>query len=208
MPTRQQNALASAKAKNTQEHHALEIERLKQAEVQRTKREKEKKTRDVVRKQEEEARKRAEDTANDQEYSISTSTLTLMEVQESNLVSPTDGNKEGSQPNLNLLLQQGGRDDEMDFEPLTNDLLSSSEDEDQERSPAKKKGKKRATFSGELTRSNHPVERSKNTAQTNPEIPQDKTTTKQPKPTSKAPKPAFKSPPPTFTPTRASSLKQ
>jgi hypothetical protein len=121
-----------------------------------------------------------------------------MEVQESNLVSPTDGNKEGSQPNLNLLLQQGGRDDEMDFEPLTNDLLSSSEDDDEERSPAKKKGKKRATFSGELTRSNHPVECSKNTAQTNPEIPQDKTTTKQPKPTSKAPKPAFKSPPPHF----------
>jgi hypothetical protein len=131
-----------------------------------------------------------------------------MEVQESNLVSPTDGNKEGSQSNFNLLLQQGGRDDVMDFEPLSNDLLSSSEDDEEERSPAKKKGKKRATFSGEPTRNNPPVERSKNTAQTNSEIPQDKTTTKQPKSTSKTQKPALKSPPPTFTPTRALSLKQ
>ena len=150
MPTRQQNALASAKVKKTQEHQALEIERLKIAEEQRLKREKEKKTRDEARKQEEEARKQADDIAN-QEYSISTSSLTQMEVQGSNLVSPTDGHKDGSQSSLNLLLQQGGLDSEMDFELLSNDLLSSEDDGDDEnnrgeRSPAKKKGKKGHIF--------------------------------------------------------------
>ncbi len=105
-------------------------------------------------------------------------------VQGSSLVSPTDGHKDGSQPNLNLLLQQGGLENEMDYEPLSNDLLSSSEDDDddennrEERSPAKKKGKKKATFSDETTRSKPSSGHSKNTAQKSPEIPQDKPTTK------------------------------
>jgi hypothetical protein len=202
MPTRQQNVLASAKAKKTQEHHALETERLKLAEEQRLKREKEKKTRDEARKRDEEARKQADDIAN-QEYSISTSSLTQMEVQGSNLVSPTDGHKDGTQLNLNLLLQQGGLDNAMDFEPLANDYLSSEDDDDEEndreeRSPAKKKGKKKATFSDEPTRSKTTSGQSKITAQKSPEIPQDKPTTKQPKSTTKTQKSALKSPSPHF----------
>ena len=91
----------------------------------------------------------------------------------------------------------------MDFELLSNDLLSSEDDGDDEnnrgeRSPAKKKGKKRPHFPTNQQEANPMADKAKTPRKKSPEIPQDKPTLKQPKSTSKTQKPTLKSPPPHF----------
>ena len=160
MTMRAQNrldSLAAAKAKKAQESQAVDVELLRQMEVQQAKRLQEKKKRDEERKKEEEIRKKAADEQRraDEEAMDKAIRATAEATATSKVVSPAEiflKEQEAGRENINKLLQLGGLDyDKEEEEVMEVDSADGGEGEDVDlRSPVKKKGRRKATFAEKM----------------------------------------------------------
>jgi hypothetical protein len=152
MPARTQQSLAEAKAKKSQNSQAVEMERLRLLEMQQDKRTTEKKKRDEERKKEEEIRKKAADEQRKEDGTAKSNLMNKMAAEASlvKVVSPAEGSKEqaDSQDKIHRLLQLGGLENEKEDDIMTKNISSEDEDSenDEQRSPVKKKGRRKANF--------------------------------------------------------------
>jgi hypothetical protein len=160
MTTRAQNrldSLAAAKAKKAQESQAVDMELLRQMEVQQAKRLQEKKKRDEERKKEEEIQRKAADEQRraDEEAMDKAIRATAKATATSKVVSPAEiflKEQEAGRENINKLLQLGGLNyDKEEEEVMEVDSADGGEGEDvDQRSPVKKKGRRKANFAEKM----------------------------------------------------------